>query len=109
MILFRHYRMAFTIALSLHLLLAILLTLEHTTKRPVLVNDTKNGATTAPMALEDQKAKAIQAVSVDSKEVMQAMNQLKAQREQQKQAELNRQQALQRQADALRQQRLAEQ
>ncbi len=105
----KSYRISLIAACCLHLMIIILFGMESTNQRPVLVNDAKNEASTAPMALEEQKAQAIKAVSVDSQEVLKEVNKLKEQREQQKQAELNRQRALQKQAEAARQQRIAEQ
>lgn len=105
----RSYRIAFGIACGVHLFIACLFMLEPSTTRPVLVNDAKNEASSAPLAIKDQQAQAIKAVSMDSQEILNEVNKLKNQREQQKQAELNRQRALQKQAEQARQQRVAEQ
>ncbi len=105
----RSYRIAFGVACGVHLLIACLFMIEPTTTRPVLVNDAKNEASSAPLAEKDRQAKAIKAVSMDSQEILNEVNKLKNQREQQKQAELNRQRALEKQAEQARQQRIAEQ
>lgn len=105
----RNYRLAFIVALGLHLLVALLFVLEPHSTHPVMINDAKNQASNAQISMQNQPAQAIKAVSVDSQEVLNQVSQLKNQREQQKKAEMNRQLALQKQLDLARQQRLAEQ
>lgn len=104
------YRNAFVAAVILHLFIAVILMIESTTQRPVLVAAAKTEATQSqqPIAIE-QEEQAIKAVSVDSQEVMNTVNRLKQERLQQKQAEENRQQTLARQAEAARKQRVEEQ
>jgi len=109
MIRVQNYRTAFFIAIGLHLLIAMLLLVEHSSDRPVLTNDAQNEASAAPMEIQEQQAQAIKAVSVDSREVMEEINRLKNERARQQQAELNRQRALDRQAELARKQRLDEQ
>lgn len=103
------YRNAFYIALGLHILIAILLLVESSTTRPVLVAATKTElGRPQPQTLEHQE-QAIQAVSVDSTEVMKTVQRLKDERLKQQQAEQNRQQNLAKMAMLARQQRIAEQ
>jgi colicin import membrane protein len=91
----------------LHLFLIIILITDTSTSKPALTKEAKN----APGIIQPvaQQQEIVKAVSVDSKEVMDTVNQLKQQREQQKQAELARQRELQRQAEAAKQQRIKEQ
>lgn len=103
------YRNAFVIAVLLHISIIIMLLVEHTSERPVLTNEAKNEATSAPMDIKEQKAQAIQAVSVDSRQVMDAVNKLKEDRARIHQAELNRQRVLDQQAAKARAERLNEQ
>ncbi len=103
---FRSYKIAFIIALLLHLSVVVLLLSETSSERPVLTPETRNEAgQTQPMPSEQP----IQAVSVNSDEVMKTVNQLKDERLHQKQAEERRQQVLKKQADQALKQRIAEQ
>ncbi len=103
----RSYRIAFITAIILHVSMLILLTFEHHNKRPVLTLEAKNEPGHAQPSIQEQQA--IKAVTVDSQDVMKTMNQLKAERARQQQAELNRQRALQQQAELARKQRVQEQ
>ena len=104
----RSYQIAFIAALVLHLSIIVLLLSDQSHKRPVLTLEAKNEAS-KPIESTDLQNKAIKAVSVDSQEVMQAVNHLKQERLKQQQAENNRQRALAQQAEQARQQRIAEQ
>lgn len=106
----RDYRLAFLGALLLHLSLVVLMLSEHSSERPVLKLETQNEpGQSSPELAEPQQAKAIQAVSVDSQEVMQTVNRLKQERLHQQQVEVNRQRVLNQQAALARKQRLEEQ
>lgn len=106
----RSYKVAFGIAIFLHLFLIILLTSDQSTTHPVLTETAKNDPMEMQAAPTQQpEAEPIQAVSVDSQEVQETVERLKQERLQQKQAEDNHQKALQQQADAARQKRLEEQ
>lgn len=106
----RGYRNAFIAALALHLSIVILLLTEHNTERPVLTLEAKNEPGSAPPTeIVPQQAQAIQAVSVDSREVAETVNRLKQERLHVKQAEENRQHALNEQAQLAQKQRIQEQ
>ncbi|MDX1838226.1 cell envelope integrity protein TolA [Legionella taurinensis] len=104
------YRKAFYAALTLHLLLALLLLTESSSKRPVLVNEAKNtpGEMTPIEANAPQK-EIVKAVSVNNQEVMETVNRIKEQRAQQIRAEQARQKALAQQAEQAKRARLQEQ
>ena len=103
------YRNAFFAAVMLHVMIAIMLLIESTSSRPVLVASTQTEARHAqPISVELQE-QAIKAVAVDSQEVMKAVNHLKEERLQKQLAEENRQRSLTQQANAARKQRVAEQ
>ena len=103
------YRNAFFAAVMLHVMIAIMLLIESTSSRPVLVASTQTEARHAqPISVEPQE-QAIKAVAVDSQEVMKAVNHLKEERLQKQLAEENRQRSLTQQANAARKQRVAEQ
>ncbi|KTD75031.1 cell envelope integrity protein TolA [Legionella waltersii] len=102
-----NYRKAFISALMLHVFLIIILISDTSTSKPALTQEAKNTPGTLQPVAQNQEV--VKAVSVDSKEVMDKVNQLKQQREQQKKAELARQRELQRQAEAAKQQRIKEQ
>ncbi len=102
------YRNAFFAALTLHVLIAIVLLIESTSARPVLVAAKQpQYSQSQPMELEQKEA--IKAVSVNSEDVMKTVNRLKEERLHQKQAEESRQKMLTQQADAARKQRVEEQ
>lgn len=111
MIVEQSYRKSLYVALMLHVLLALLLMTESTTKRPVLVNEAKNFP--GQMTPVEQTAKAqkeiVKAVSVNSQEVMETVNRLKQERTKQLQAEKARQQALNKQVEQARKARVMEQ
>ena len=110
MILSESYRNALIAAIMLHFLIAIMLLWESSSsERPVLTAATQT-VPSAPqsMAIESQQ-QAIQAVSMDSQEVMKTVNRLKDERAHERQAEENRQRALTQQANAARKQRVDEQ
>lgn len=103
------YRKAFFSAIGLHVFLVIILLTDTATQRPTLTNEAKNTpGMELPVATVAQQ-EPVKAVSVDNKEVMEAVNRLKQERAQQQQVEQNRQKELQRQADAAKQQRIKEQ
>ncbi len=105
----RPYQMFFFSALILHGMVALLLLWDNTSnERPAMTLEAKN--TTAPSAqAPEPQQQAIQAVSVDSHEVMAAVNELKAERQRTALAEKNRQLALASQAEAARRKRVEEQ
>lgn len=111
MILTRSYRIALISAIVLHLSIVALLLFERSTDRPVLVQETRNeaGQIQPQPSEKPQESTPIQAVSVDSQEVMKTVNHLKEERVRQKQAEESRQRALNQQAELARKQRIAEQ
>lgn len=103
------YRNAFYLALIFHMVLGLLLVLESTNSHPVLKSEAKNSpGATIPITLE-KADQAVKAVSVDSHEVMETVNRLKAERLHQQQAEQQRQRTLTKQAEAARRQRIHEQ
>lgn len=85
--------------------------MDNSSARPVLTAEaTSNPGIDQPIVVNTpQQPEAVKAVSVDNKEVMEAVNRLKQERAQQQQAEVNRQRELNRQADAAKQQRVKEQ
>lgn len=103
----RSYRTAFIGAILFHISIVFFLMYESTSKRPVLIQETKNEA--GQMQPQPVQAQPIQAVSVDSQEVMKTVNRLKDERAHQQQAEERRQAALKQQAELARKQRLDEQ
>jgi colicin import membrane protein len=106
----RSYRIAFAIALTLHLSIAIALLIDTSShERPVLKMEAQNEPGRIQPAPLTPQNEAIKAVSVDSQEVMKTVNRLKEERQKQHQAEINRQRALQQQAELARKQRLQEQ
>lgn len=103
------YRTAFIVAIVLHVLVALMLFMESSSEHPVLTAATHTeAAPTQPLAMA-QSAPAIQAVSVDSKDVMETVHRLQEEKKQQQKAEANRQNRLKQQADMARKQRIAEQ
>lgn len=105
MIYSRSYKIAFITAILLHIAIVVFLLSESTSKRPVLTLEAKNEAG----QMQPQPTQPIQAVSVDSQEVMKTVNRLKDDRARQQRAEANRQRALAQQAELARKQRIAEQ
>ena len=109
MIMSTSYRNAFIAAVLFHILIAVMLLVESTNKRPVLTAASQTQASPAqPLAVAEEE-QAIKAVSLDSKQVMETVNRLKEERVQQQQAEENRQKALKQQAESARKQRIVEQ
>jgi len=106
MISFENYKNSFYAALALHFFLALLLLVESSTTRPVLVASPTSTAAIEAVAKEQQ---AIKAVSVNSEEVMNTVNHLKEERLMKQQAEERRQKNLKDQAESARRQRIAEQ
>lgn len=103
------YRKPFLAALSLHLFLIVMLLVDNSSQRPVLTAEKKNiPGIDQPIEVTPQ-TEVVKAVSVDNKQVMETVNQLKQEREQQKRAEISRQNELKHQAEAARQQRIKEQ
>ncbi len=109
MMLSRSYKTAFVGAIALHLSIVVLLLSDHSSARPVLTPEVKNEGNQIQAEVAPQQNQAVKAVSVDSQEVMKAVNQLKQERLHQQQAEVNRQKALAQQAEMAKQQRIAEQ
>lgn len=106
----RSYKIAFCMAVFIHLSIIILMLSDNSTDRPVLTAETKNEpGLMQPQPLMPTEEKPIQAVSMDSDEVMKTVNRLKDERARQHQAEEARQRMLAQQADAARKQRVAEQ
>lgn len=106
----RSYKVSFTIAIILHLSILIFSMTNKSSPRPVLVSENKNTSSQkSAIDINEKEAKAIQAVTVDNKEVMKEINRLKEVKARQRQAELNRQFILKRQAEETRRKLLAEQ
>ena len=102
------YRNAFIAALCLHIFLAMALFFEWHHERPVLVAGNQSADASPPKSTSLEE-KAIQAVSVNSQEVMKTVNELKAERLRQQQAEALRQHQLEEKAVAAKRERLLEQ
>ena len=110
MIISRSYRTAFFSAICLHLLIVAYFSFEKTNQRPVLTAEAKNEAgQILPQPSVQPKAEPIQAVSVNSEDIMSAVSHLKEERVRQHQAEESRQRALKQQAELAHKQRVAEQ
>lgn len=108
------YRKAFGFAIGLHVFIIAMLLTDNSSERPVLTKETINTPgmelpVTASTPASTPPQEIVKAVSVDNREVMEAVNRLKQERAQQQRAEANRQKELQRQADAAKQQRIKEQ
>lgn len=103
------YRNAFIAAIALHVLIAIMLLVESTSSRPVLMASTKTETNVAQMAMNEPQQQAIKAVSVDSQDVMNTVNRLKQERLQKQHAEEKRQKTLSQQAESARLRRVEEQ
>lgn len=108
---FRIYRIAFALALVLHVVVIASLVATPSNKRPVMVAGKDVSMQMAPKTSVEKTPEVppIQAVSVNNQEVMEAVNQLRQKRMAEKQAEVNRQKQLEQQALAMKQQRIAEQ
>jgi colicin import membrane protein len=86
-----------------------LLLSEHSNQRPVLIAEVKNEpGHMQPQAVMPSEQQPIQAVSMDSQEVMQTVNRLKDERQQQQRAEESRQHALTMQAERVKKLRIEE-
>lgn len=106
------YRKSFFIALGLHLSLAIFLLIDTSSnQRPSMTVEARNNQEQSMAAVQKNKEEeqTVKAVTVDSSEVMDAVNRLKQERMQQARAEQSRQQQLDKQAEMARQERLKEQ
>lgn len=103
----RSYRFSLIFAIFFHISLIFLLMYESSSSRPVMRLDTKNELGQTDQKLEHQEI--IHAVSVNQKQVMAAVEHLKAEKARQQLAEQQHQRQLKQQAEAARQQRLAEQ
>ncbi|STX29149.1 TolA colicin import membrane protein [Legionella beliardensis] len=111
MIIENSYRKAFFAAIFLHVFLGILLLVEVTSPRPVLVKETKNepGQIMPTELATKPKQELVKAVSIDNQEVMDTLNRLKEERVKKQKAEQAHQLALKKQAEAARLARLQEQ
>lgn len=106
----RSYKFSLSFAVTLHVFLLIFLAMDQSMERPVEVRaKTNTSDKQLAMDLHKQEAKAIQAVTVDSKEVMEEINRLKNIKARKRQAELDRQLKLKREADLAKRRALAEQ
>lgn len=107
----RSYRIAFVSAICVHLAIALLLLAEPKHDKPVMALATQTMASQPQPAVAENKpqAQAIKAVSVDSQQVMQVVQQLKQEKIRQQQAQARKQQQLAQQAEAARKQRIEEQ
>jgi colicin import membrane protein len=106
----KSYKVSFIIAISLHFSILIFSMLNKQSPRPVLVRDNLNTSSKkVAIDVKEQENKAIQAVTVDNKEVMKEINRLKEIKARQRQAELNKQFLLKRQAEETRRKLMAEQ
>ncbi len=103
------YKYSFVGAILFHFLILCALLIETHSNQPVLQRTADQSMSTPISDPGQEISQAISAVSVDQREVMDAVNQLKHERDMQQRAEMNRQQALQKQAEIARQQRLNEQ
>ena len=112
MIIERSYKTSFIAAVLLHLSIIIFLVVDTNSQRPVLVKAKDNVETNVANEEEiekKQEQQAIQAVSVDSKEVMEEMNRIQVARNAQKQAEINKQRLIEKNALEARKKLIAEQ
>jgi colicin import membrane protein len=109
MIITRSYRSSFIAALALHLSILLFFLIDKANERPVVTNSAKVISSSASKEIAEKQARAIKAVTVDSKEVMEEINRLKNNRARQKKAELDRQRMLKNQADLSRKKLIAEQ
>lgn len=106
----RSYKVSLGFALAIHLAMLIFLAIDRSMERPVEIKSFKNTAERkVANDLHKQEAKAIQAVTVDSKEVMEEINRLKDIKARKRQAELNRQLKLKQEAEQAKRRALAEQ
>lgn len=100
----RSYQVASLCALLFHAFVVFLLVYHPQSERPALIAEIKQ-----PMNRPTSEPEIVKAVSVNAQEVSAAIEQLKAERAQQAQAEAKRQKALAAEAEALRQRRVQEQ
>ncbi len=105
----RSYKIAFLFAVGIHILVGIMLFSDPSSKRPVLELASDHQQTSPQPTEMMPQVDPIKAVSVDSQEVQEAVNRLKNERLQQKQAEEKRQRALTQQAEAAQKKRVEEQ
>lgn len=108
----RSYRVAFAAAVLMHVLLVMFFLFERQSTRPVLMAETKNQpgySQPTPTPSQTTPTEPIQAVSVNSQEVMNKVNQLKNERARAAYAEQAKQRALAQQMEQTRRQRLQEQ
>lgn len=103
------YRKSFYLAVGLHVLLAIVLMFESETRNPVINNEITQQENTLPTPTKTASQEVVKAVSVENKELSEAVNRLKLQREKQHQQEVARQNELTRLANLAKQSRLKEQ
>lgn len=109
----KSYRVAFVSAVFLHgLLLLALMVHPESSKRPVLQQEAKRDVTPSESKKLDKsldEPKIIHAVSVNSKEVQEAVTRLKTARAEEQRVEANRQRKLKQQAEAATRLRIQEQ
>lgn len=106
----KSYKVSFSIAVAIHFFLLIFLAMDHVAQPPVEVKADKNTAE-KQLAMDShrQEAKAIQAVALDSKEVMEEINRLKDIKTRKRQAELDKQLQLKHEMEMSKRRALAEQ
>lgn len=105
----RSYKNALIAAISLHFAIALMLFIEPSSHQPPVLELTQHPELTQSEAAQANPVEPIKAVSVDSAEVMKAVNRLKQQRAQEQQAIINKQRNLEKQAALARQERIKEQ
>lgn len=105
------YQKAFLIALMIHLTIGVVLALDPSSERPVLVEESKNEMGEESKARADlaKKPDIVKAVSVDEKAVQETIERLKQAKLKTQQQEQAHQAALAREAQQAKQARLAEQ
>lgn len=110
MIISSSYRKPLLLAIGLHMLLLSFFLIDKSTERPVVESSKMNNkAQKAIVKNEQQQEKAIKAVAVDSKEVIQEINRLNDIKARKKQADLDIQRKLNQQAELSRKKILEEQ
>lgn len=106
----RSYKNALIVAIALHLSIAMVLFIDPSSNKPAVLELTDHPELTQSEAAQTAKpVEPIKAVSVDSAEVMKAVNRIKEQRAQQQKAEITRQRNLEKQVELARQERIHEQ
>ncbi len=106
----QQYKKPLIASLLLHLSLALVLLIEPTSNQPPVLELTQQPDLTQSEAAQSMpQSEPIKAVSVDEREVMKTINQLKEQRAQQQAAEAARQQQLKNQVALVRKERIMEQ